>query len=671
MKYKKLFACFSIIIISGFLSTSLFEQEFFELKLQKSGKYIGSDLQNLKGYDGTGIKIGIIDTGIDITHPDLMHDSSIEKIRGFDFVENNNRPDDQNGHGTEVAGIINANGNLKGIAPKAEVYAYKVSNDGNSISSEFIVEAIRMAIEDDMDVINISLGVNNTNSKIESAVNDAIKNNIVVVVAAGNDGPNENTISNPGRNQNVITVGATYNNVTSSLVSTLTVDDKNFQVMPMIGTQRIENEIVSKIVFGNYARERDFVGDDFGDLIILAERGSDVENEIVFFSDKEKNAADSGARALVVFNNEPGIFFGELVHEFTSDDYFPSIPVVSISREDGLLIKEMIDEETTAEMNVFYNPDFVAFFSSRGPVSPFYIKPDLVAPGIFVNSTLPNGLYNMTSGTSFATPHVSGTAALLLQKNPDLSPIEVKSILTTTSDIVSDQYQNEFSIHTTGAGRLNATRALDSELVILPNNLIFNFSPFSLEDEKFLQIMNLDKDVKVEFQEQNTVDFRYELDDNGMKIFAKHNQENFEEDTTRLILEQNDIQYQIPILSRFLESDMKINNVGGKLNFEIFASEWQYAKISAFNSITNEKKVTSITPTKQSSDIMLENGAYWIEANIKEGNKTSTAYSTIVISDSDFDNSLSFDLVPVKPLLIILGIISIVSIVGVILKIRN
>ena len=671
MKYKKLFTCFSIIIISGFLSTSLFEQEFFELKLQKSGKYIGSDLQNLKGYDGTGIKIGIIDTGIDITHPDLMHDSSIEKIRGFDFVENNNRPDDQNGHGTEVAGIINANGNLKGIAPKAEVYAYKVSNDGNSISSEFIVEAIRMAIEDDMDVINISLGVNNTNSKIENAVNDAIKNNIVVVVAAGNDGPNENTISNPGRNQNVITVGATYNNVTSSLVSTLTVDDKNFQVMPMIGTQKIENEIVSKIVFGNYARERDFVGDDFEDLIILAERGSDVENEIVFFSDKEKNAADSGARALVVFNNEPGIFFGELVHEFTSDDYFPSIPVVSISREDGLLIKEMIDKETTAEMNVFYNPDFVAFFSSRGPVSPFYIKPDLVAPGIFVNSTLPNGLYNMTSGTSFATPHVSGTAALLLQKNPDLSPIEVKSILTTTSDIVSDQYQNEFSIHTTGAGRLNATRALDSELVILPNNLIFNFSPYSLEDEKFLQIKNLDKDVKVKFQEQNTVDFRYELDDNGIKIFAKCNQENFEEDTTRLILEQNDIQYQIPILSRFLESDMKINNVGGKLNFEIFASEWQYAKISAFNSITNEKKVTSITPTKQSSDIMLENGAYWIEANIKEGNKTSTAYSTIVISDSDFDNSLSFDLVPVKPLLIILGIISIVSIVGVILKIRN
>ena len=73
---------------------------------------------------------------------------------------------------------------------------------------------------------------------------------------------------------------------------------------------------------------------------------------------------------------------------------------------------------------LFYHPDFVAHFSSRGPVSPFYIKPDLVAPGAFVNTTLTDGKYNFTSGTSFAAPHVSGASALLLEKKPsDLQSI--------------------------------------------------------------------------------------------------------------------------------------------------------------------------------------------------------------------------------------------------------
>ena len=96
---------------------------------------------------------------------------------------------DTNGHGTKVAGIIAADGNTLGVAHKAKILAYKVSEDGEGVSSELIRKAIEKAIEDKADIINISLGVNKTNSKIDSAVNHALDNGIFVVTAAGNDGP--------------------------------------------------------------------------------------------------------------------------------------------------------------------------------------------------------------------------------------------------------------------------------------------------------------------------------------------------------------------------------------------------------------------------------------------------------------------------------------------------
>jgi hypothetical protein len=71
---------------------------------------------------------------------------------------------------------------------------------------------------------------------------------------------------------------------------------------------------------------------------------------------------------------------GELIHEFSEPGYIPQIPVVSIDREEGLEIVESIENDNKGIMNLFYNPDFIAHFSSRGPVSPFYIKPDIVAP---------------------------------------------------------------------------------------------------------------------------------------------------------------------------------------------------------------------------------------------------------------------------------------------------
>ncbi len=241
-----------------------------------------------------------------------------------------------------------------------------------------------------------------------------------------------------------ITVGATFNNVASSLVATFEIEDKTFNVFPMVGTQALTDPITSQILFGKYGKIDDLLGNNFGESILLIQRGSDIEGEIVYFSDKEKNAANVGAKAIIVYNNQPGIFFGELIHEYVDEGYEPTIPALSVSRDDGLIIREILQSGTEGTLDVFYHPDFVAYFSSRGPVSPFYIKPDLVAPGAFINTTDIDGNYKISSGTSFAAPHVAGTAALILQKNPELTPQEVKSILMTTTDIVYDQFDDRF-----------------------------------------------------------------------------------------------------------------------------------------------------------------------------------------------------------------------------------
>ena len=115
-----------------------------------------------------------------------------------------------------------------------------------------IIKAIEKSISDNADIINISLGINQTNTKIDQIVTKAIQNNIFVVTAAGNFGPEPNTIGSPGLNPNAITVGSTFNNVSSSLVSTFTIDDQQFNIFPMVGTQPLEAPITAEIIFGEY-----------------------------------------------------------------------------------------------------------------------------------------------------------------------------------------------------------------------------------------------------------------------------------------------------------------------------------------------------------------------------------------------------------------------------------
>lgn len=674
MKFLIFFSVIVIFSVGFILSQPIQFENELRTYLDKSGPYIGTEIPKIEGIDGTGIVVAVIDTGVDFNHPDLFGWGPEGKvIGGYNFVQEGKPPMDTNGHGTQVAGVIAADGKITGIAPKAKILAYKVSEDGEGVSSELIIRAINKAVEDGADIINISLGVNKTNDKIDRAVDYALEKEIFVVTAAGNDGPELKTIGSPGRNFGSVTVGATYNNLTSSLVATLEVNENPFTVIPMVGSSKLDEPITGKIVFGGYGKVEDLQHIEARNSILIVERGSDIEEELLYFSIKEKNASDAGALGLIVYNNNPGIFLGELVHEFIESGYKPQIPVVSIDREEGLEIIELIKNENQADMHLFYNPDFVTHFSSRGPVSAFYIKPEIVAPGAFINTTQNNEGYNFTSGTSYAAPHVSGAAALLLQKNPEFHHHEIKSLLLTTAESVSDAYGQEFSISETGAGRLDIEKAFKARLIIEPPNFVANTSFDNSNFEKEFRLKLIDgslEDFEIDFEGPEFVNFDYGLNENILKIKMRVTGETFGDHEGKIIVYHDGISYTIPFLLHYTQGSISINQQDQKIFFEInHPEEWNFAKISVINSRDGKTDTTTTTPEKKSSIDIYENSEYWIEAKIRTNENTTNAFNTIKIDSlpENLERTYIFN-IPEKQIGIIAGITIAIGIVGILLK---
>jgi subtilisin family serine protease len=161
---------------------------------------------------GKGIKIGVIDTGIDYMHEAFGggFGKGYKVAGGYDFVNNDNDPMDDNGHGTHVAGIIAGESNsFSGIAPDAILYAYKVLDATGSGSMSTVIEGIEQALADSVNIINLSLGSSSGDPSdiLSQAVNQAVESGVIVVAAAGNNG-DYGTIGSPGAAQFALTVGA-------------------------------------------------------------------------------------------------------------------------------------------------------------------------------------------------------------------------------------------------------------------------------------------------------------------------------------------------------------------------------------------------------------------------------------------------------------------------------
>lgn len=665
----KLWAVFAsiVVVFSSLIIFQLLPNDNINTYLEQSVPFIGVNIPRMEGFDGTGIKIAVIDTGVDYNHPDLFGFGPDGKVvGGYNFINEGEPPLDTNGHGTQVAGVIAADGILKGVAPKAKILSYKVSEDGEGVSSDLIIKAINKSIEDGADIINISLGVNKTNSNIDKAVDNALQKGIIVITAAGNDGPIPQTIGSPGKNPGSITVGATYNNLTSSLIATLEVNEKPYTVIPMTGSTKLDKPVTGKIVFGGYGKEAELKKINATDVILLVERGSDVEGEMLYFSIKEKNAANAGAKAMIVYNNQPGIFLGQLVHEFIEPNYKPQIPVVSIDRKEGLEIKEL--GESKAILHLFYNPDFVAHFSSRGPVSPFYIKPDLVAPGAYINTTQTNGGYNFTSGTSFAAPHVSGSVALLLEKYPTMTNNEIKSLLMTTSERVLDAYGSEFSLSDTGSGRLNLGKAFNANLIITPPNFVVNLSSDNKMAEKQLKLKLLDgtlDNLDVTFEGPEFIQVEDSLQENTLTIKIKISGERYGTFQEKILINHDKIKYTVPIQIHYTKASIDVIQKDNSLYFTINDQDWNFAKISVTKSNTEITDVITATPNKDAKIKINQNGEYWIDAKIKSNDQTLDAYS-IIIADSVDETLGDFEIpeIPQRQIAIIFGIVAIIGIIG-------
>jgi PKD repeat protein len=161
---------------------------------------------------GSGVKVAIIDTGIDYHHPDL----ALNYKGGHDFVNDDTEPLDDHSHGTHVAGIVAARDNgtgVVGVAPEASLYALKILNASGSGNDSDLIAAVEWAIEHSMQVINLSLGTSAEPGPLVQAAFDAAEEaGIVTVAAAGNSdifGLLGNTVEWPARYESVIAVGAT------------------------------------------------------------------------------------------------------------------------------------------------------------------------------------------------------------------------------------------------------------------------------------------------------------------------------------------------------------------------------------------------------------------------------------------------------------------------------
>jgi len=178
-------------------------------------------MQDYKGnyVTGEGITIAVIDTGVDYTHSDLggCFGLGCKVAGGYDFVNDDSDPMDDHGHGTHCASTAAGNGILKGVAPDATVYAYKVLNSRGSGWPADIIAAIERAVDpnqdgdysDHLDVISMSLGgPGNSNDPTSMAVDTAVDLGVVAVISAGNSGPWSNTIGSPGTARKAITVAA-------------------------------------------------------------------------------------------------------------------------------------------------------------------------------------------------------------------------------------------------------------------------------------------------------------------------------------------------------------------------------------------------------------------------------------------------------------------------------
>ena len=428
-----------------------------------------------KKLDGTGTAIGIIDTGIDYMHPDLggAKFPNAKVVGGYDFADDDSNPMDIQGHGTHVAGIAAADGKVQGVAPKAKLYAYKVFRDkGGGAADGDIIAALDRSVRDRCTVVNLSLGTSGgtADTPENEAINNAVKAGVVVVAATGNSGPrNPETnwpLGSPATALNAIAVAASNDGpypVVEVVTPTGTGLDKIMGSYADIAPEFKEGSIYS-IVDAGYGSKADFAAVNVKGKVALVERGP-VGTGGIYFRDKVLNAQAAGAAGAIIYNHSPGVL-GMTLRVAAGDETKDYVPCIGITQDAGVDLKMLATRGLVVRFGTRSNLGTLADFSSMGPTEDFHFKPEMSAPGVVVNSTLPGGEYAKLDGTSMASPGVAGAVALVKAAHPDWTPATVKLVLMNTSNVLRNWQNNEVITWTLqGAGRVDVPAAIDAPAV--------------------------------------------------------------------------------------------------------------------------------------------------------------------------------------------------------------
>jgi minor extracellular serine protease Vpr len=475
---------------------------------------------------GAGIKIGDIDTGIDETHP-FFDPTGFSYPPGFpkcDVADSNSHHQDQDckyvspkvivakvfynkadqqgldaqaiqDHGTHTAGdaagvtgqtaVVNGVSidDMSGIAPGAWLGNYNVF-PGNVLNarSEDILNAVDAAVADGMDVLNLSLGgsYHGNNDLLAMGLDNAVDAGVVVAVAAGNSGPGPGTVESPGRARKVITVGASTNQhfvgqpFTYPAGGGTTIGAAVGEFPPLPGA--------SFDLFDTHSNGCTSVDPGASGKLAIINRG------VCTFSTKVRNAIAAGAVGVLVINNVAGDPTAMAKDGGGGDD----LPAVMIGKNEGAALRASgettASAEATFEEFITPNKDILAGFSSQGPTNvDFAVKPDLTSVGVNVLSSITcvgkpdtcpgdGSGWAFFSGTSMSTPHIAGSAAVLLNLNPSWSPAQIKSALVNHADLVVKDAAtglHDIGPRAQGAGRENLSVAADTTTWLDPVSASF------------------------------------------------------------------------------------------------------------------------------------------------------------------------------------------------------
>lgn len=492
-----------------------------------SVSYIGATKVHELGIKGAGIKVGVLDSGIDFTHAMLggtgdptvfkemdpnaetAHFPNAKVVGGIDLVGTDydasspifsqrvpapdKNPIDEGGHGTHVAGSIAGIGDgvnsYSGVAPEALLHAIKVFGANGSVGDGVIIAGLEYAVdpngdldtEDQLDILNLSLGGSFGKEHLlyKEAIENLSKAGITTVIAAGNSGHNAYIVGSPSTTDEAISIAASIDNM-----------DHNYK-FDAVAFKTFENEkLLFQVVEGDISTPISEAGDINGKLVFAGTAATDLTEELkaalkgnvalidrgeVAFTDKLKRAFDAGAIGVVVANNVDGDAF-----QMGGEDVI-NLPAVMITKALGDTLKAQmklgeanIDFQVEDKIETPEIIDTLTSFSSRGPrMNDSHLKPEIAAPGYNIISAAMGGGFEAVqmSGTSMATPHMAGVMALMASKFPKLTPLELKSVVIGTAKTMTDAKNKTYPVALQGSGRIQVDKAAAAKIILTPSTL--------------------------------------------------------------------------------------------------------------------------------------------------------------------------------------------------------